>query len=120
MSTEQNDFETKFTVFFLVKTSPEWLGFTFETRLNHARTQFQPLLEEFKDSVRLKWYDVEFYTALHSDIWMIEAKDHDSYQLFCEKLRETPFWDTWFFVNAILPGEQNAWAKNYQVEAMPA
>lgn len=49
---------------------------------------------------------------------MIEAKDHHSYQLFCEELRETPFWDRFFLVKSILPGERNAWAKNYEVEAL--
>lgn len=106
------------TVFFLVKTSPEWLGFSFEQRLAHARGTFQTILDEFKGKVRLNWYDVEFYTAFVTDIWMIEAKDHHAYQLFCEKLRETPFWDRFFFVKEILPGELNAWAKNYEVEAM--
>lgn len=108
-------FTSALTVFFLVKTSPEWLGFTFETRLEHARTTVQPILDAFHGRVQLKWYDVEFYTAEATDIWMIEAKDHHSYQLFCEKLRETPFWDRFFLVNSILPGERNAWAKNYEV-----
>jgi hypothetical protein len=88
------------------------------TRLAHARETFQPILDEFKGRVRLKWYDVEFYTAKISDIWMIESKDHHSYQLFCEKLRETPFWDRFFLVHDIFPGELNAWAKNYEVEAL--
>lgn len=106
------------TTFFMVKTSPEWLDFPFETRLKHARETFQPILDEFKDRVRLKWYDVEFYTAKISDIWVIESKDHNSYQLFCEKLRETPFWDRFFLVHDIFPGELNAWTKNYEVEAL--
>ena len=113
--TAKIDFEVGITTFFMVKTSPEWLGFSFETRLEHARKTFQPLLDEFKDRVRLNWYDVEFYTAKISDIWMIESTDHHSYQLFCEKLRETAFWDRYFIVHDIFPGELNAWAKNYEV-----
>jgi len=49
---------------------------------------------------------------------MIESKDHHSYQLFFEKLRETPFWYRFFLVHDIFPGELNAWAKNYEVEAL--
>jgi hypothetical protein len=118
MNTQPIQFETSLTSFFMVKTSPEWLSFTFKTRLAHARDTFQPILDEFKGRVRLKWYDVEFYTAKISDIWMIEARDHHSYQLFCEKLRETPFWDRFFLVDDIFPGELNAWAKNYEVESL--
>jgi Darcynin, domain of unknown function len=118
MTAQQQPFNPAITVFFLVKTSPEWLGFSFETRLEQAQTVFQPILDQFQGRIRLKWYDVEFYTAVITDIWMIEAKDHQSYQLFCEKLRETPFWDRFFLVKDIHPGEQNAWAKNYEVEAL--
>lgn len=49
---------------------------------------------------------------------MLEAEDHLSHQMFCEKLRETPFWDRYFQVGEILPGELNAWAKNYDVAAL--
>ena len=118
MTTQPTSFEPALTVFFLVKTSPEWLGFSFDTRLDHARTICQPILDEFQGTVRLKWYDVEFYAAAVSDVWVIEAKDHRSYQLFCEKLRETPFWDRFFLVKDILVGEMNAWAKNYGVDAL--
>lgn len=118
MDKQSTQFEVALTTFFMVKTSPEWLSFTFETRLAHARETFQPILEDFKGRVRLKWYDVEFYTAKISDIWMIESKDHHIYQLFCEKLRETPFWDRFFLVHDIFPGELNAWAKNYEVGAL--
>lgn len=118
MNHSQTPFSASLTVFFLVKTSPEWLGFTFDTRLEKARSIFQPILDEFAGRVRLNWYDVEFYNARVTDIWMIEAVDHHGYQLFCEKLRETPFWDRFFMVKEILPGELNAWAKNYEVEAL--
>jgi hypothetical protein len=61
MDTQPTHFESTLTTFFKVKISPEWLGFTFETRLAHARDTFQPILDEFRGRVRLKWYDVEFY-----------------------------------------------------------
>jgi hypothetical protein len=111
-------FDPKFTSFFLVKTSPEWLGFSFEERLAHARNTFLPIIEEFSGGVKMHWYDTEFYTATITDIWMIEAKDHESYQMFCEKLRETAFWDRFFIIKEIFLGEKNAWAKNYAVDAL--
>ncbi|MEH2072266.1 MAG: darcynin family protein [Nostoc sp.] len=104
------------TVFILVKTTPEWLGFPIEERVRLGRHSLQPLLDEFHNRVRLKWYDVEFYSARITDVWMIEAGDHQSYELFCEKLRETPFWDRYFKVEEILAGEENAWAKNYGID----
>jgi hypothetical protein len=49
---------------------------------------------------------------------VIGSKGHHSYQLFCEKLSETPFRDRFFLVHDIFPGELNAWAKNYEVDGL--
>lgn len=53
MTPQVTPFDSTLTVFFLVKTAPEWLGFPFEARLNHARTTFQPILDEFQGRVQL-------------------------------------------------------------------
>ena len=98
MATQHPSFDPALTIFFLVKTSPEWLSFPFETRLEHGRGILQPILDEFAGRVRLRWYDVEFYTARVTDIWMIEARDHRDYQLFCEKLRDA-------VLGPLLPGQ---------------
>ncbi|MDE9565268.1 hypothetical protein KKI93_14670, partial [Xenorhabdus bovienii] len=42
-----------------------------------------------------------------------DAKDHESYQLLVEELRETPLWDRYFDIVEILTGVENAYAKNY-------
>jgi hypothetical protein len=39
--------------------------------------------------------------------------DHQAYELLVEDLRETPFWDRYFQIVEILPGVENAYAKNY-------
>jgi hypothetical protein len=44
---------------------------------------------------------------------MWHAKDHHSYQLLVEELRETAFWDRYFEIVEILTGVENANAKNY-------
>jgi hypothetical protein len=112
---QTNTADRTLTLFMLVKTSLEWLGLPVAKRLEEGGRYFQPLLEEFKGKVRFKWYDTEFYNARVTDVWVLEAEDHLSHQMFCEKLRETPFWDHYFHVVEILPGELNAWAKNYDV-----
>jgi len=68
--------------------------------------------------VALRFYDVEFYSARVTDMWMWDAKDHHSYELLVEELRETPFWDRYFEIVEILPGVENAYAKNYDREAV--
>lgn len=108
------------SVFMLVKTTPEWLGFNIDERFRLLREHLEPLLHKYKSQVTLRFYDVEFYTARVTDIWLWDATDHHAYELLVEDLRETPFWDRYFEILEILPGVENAYAKNYGRAALAA
>lgn len=108
------------TIFMLVKTTPEFLGLTIDRRLNLLKEHLEPLLMKYRDSIRMRLYDVEFYTARVTDIWMWEAVSHHAYELLVEELRETPFWDRYFSILEILPGVENAYAQNYNRAAPTA
>ena len=108
------------TVFMLVKTTPEFLALTVAQRFEFGRCELDPIIDAFEDRVRFQWYDTEFYNARVTDVVMLEAKDRRSYELFCEKLRETKFWDRYFHIEDILAGEENAWARNYAVAPLGA
>ncbi len=60
--------------------------------------------------MRPRFYDVEFYSARVTDLWVWEAVSHHAYQLLVEDLREAPFWDRYFDIVEILPGVENAYA----------
>lgn len=107
------DFVPALSVFMLVKTSPEWLGFSVERRFELLREQFTPILRRHAAGVRLRFFDVEFYSTRVTDIWLWDARDHHAYQLLVEELRETPFWDRYFAIVEILTGVENAYARNY-------
>jgi hypothetical protein len=113
-------FATAITVFTLVKTTREFLGVSIDTRFALIKEHLEPLLLKYKDTVRLRFFDVEFYTARVTDIWMWEAASHHDYELLVEELRETPLWDHYFLILEILPGVENAYASNYNREALPA
>lgn len=51
---------------------------------------------------------------------MWDAKDHHSYELLVEDLRESPFWDRYFEIIEILTGVEDAYAKNYRREVLTA
>lgn len=120
MTTQANAFEPTLTVFMLVKTSPEWLGFPIDRRFDLGREQSTPILKKHASGVSLRFFDVEFYSTRVTDIWMWDAKDHHAYQLLVEDLRETPFWDRYFEIVEILTGVENAYAKNYDREVINA
>lgn len=113
-------FEPALTSFMLVKTSPEWLGFSIDERFALLREKFTPILKKHARAVRLRFFDVEFYATRVTDLWMWEARDHHAYQLLVEDLRETPFWDRYFEIVEILIGVENAYAKNYDREPITA
>ena len=113
MSQETSVFEPAFTAFMLVKTTPEWLGFSVDRRNELARAQLTPVLKKHAAGTRLRFFDIEFYSARVSDMWMWDCKDHQSYQLLVEELREGPFWDRYFQVVEILVGVEDAYVKNY-------
>jgi hypothetical protein len=115
-TTDHPDFEPALTVFMLVKTSPEWLGFPVERRFDLLQEQFTPILRKHSAGVRLRFFDIEFYSARVTDLWLWDARDHHAYQLLVEDLRETPFWDRYFEIVEILTGVENAYAKNYNRE----
>ncbi|MBN8820022.1 MAG: darcynin [Sphingomonas sp.] len=113
MTTQNTPFDPMLTVFMLVKTSPEWLGFPVEKRFALLAEHFTPILRKHAAAVSLRFFDVEFYSARVTDIWMWDAKDHHAYELLVEDLRETAFWDRYFEIVEILSGVENAYAKNY-------
>ncbi|HET6608963.1 MAG TPA: darcynin family protein [Rhodopila sp.] len=107
------DFEAEFSVFMLVKTTPEWLGYSVDERNKLAREKLTPVLKKHADGVRMRFFDIEFYSARVTDLWMWDCKDHHSYQMLIEELREGPFWDRYFQIVEILPGVEDAYVKNY-------
>lgn len=120
MTHSQLPFDPALTVFMLVKTTPEWLAFSVEQRFAELAEHFTPVLRKHADRVRLRFFDVEFYSTNVTDIWMWDAADHGSYQLLVEDLRETAFWDRYFDIVDILTGVENAYARNYGRSAITA
>jgi aromatic ring-cleaving dioxygenase len=101
------------TVVMLVKTLPEWLAFSIDERFKLLAAHMEPILRKHRSKVTLRFYDVEFYSARVTDLWVWEATDHQAYEVLVEDLRETPFWDRYFQIVEILPAVENAYAKNY-------
>ncbi|QXJ26249.1 darcynin [Actinomadura graeca] len=75
-----------------------------------------PVIEARTRGVRSRFYDTEPYSARITDIWVWEADDHDAYRLLIDALRETPFWDRYFTVVALLVGTENGYARTYDLD----
>ncbi|MGI5503917.1 darcynin family protein [Lentzea sp. CA-135723] len=109
-------FEAEVTAFMLVKTMPKWLALTVPQRIEVMETHVLPAIKAKADGVRSRFYDTEFYSARVTDIWVWEARDHESYQQLVDALRDTPFWDDYFQVVELLVGVENGYARNHGVD----
>lgn len=108
------------TVFMLVKTQPEWLGFTIDERFEQLARHLQPILHKHRQDVTMRFFDVEFYSTRVTDLWLWQARSHHAWQLVVEDLRETPLWDRYFQIVELLPGVEDAYADNYGRDAVNA
>lgn len=61
-------------------------------------------------------FDTEGLNSRVTNVIFWETTDIDQYQLVVEKLRRSKFWGTYFNIVKILPGIENAYAENYQVQ----
>jgi hypothetical protein len=106
--------EKPFTIFMLVKTTPEWLTLQPPARFAFLDKTIKPILAKHPE-VKLRFFDTEAFNARLSDILMWETHDLRRYQSLVEHLRESPFWDRYFFVEEIATGIENAYADHYDV-----
>ena len=104
--------DADYTIFMLVKTTIEWLSLRPEERFGFLRSDIEPLLKKFP-SVRMNFFDTEFFNSEITDVIVWETSDLPAYRALIEGLRESPFWDRYFRVVSILPGVRNAYADHY-------
>ena len=100
----------------IVKTTTEWLALPPAVRFDFVREVLVPLLGKHAE-IKLRFFDVEAFSARASDVLVWETQDLSSYQSLVEDLRETAFWDRYFSVLDILPGFEDGYADHYGVEA---
>jgi hypothetical protein len=108
------------TVFMLVKTMPEWLGMPIAERFENFNRYMGTIVKKYENEVQCRIFDTEFFSTRVTDVWVWEAKSRHAYEMVVEELRETPLWDRFFTIVEILAGVENAYARNYDREAVSA
>ena len=104
-----------FSIFMLVRTTPQWLALKPEQRFAFLGSDIEPILKKHP-GVRMRFFDSEAYNARVSDVILWETADLGRYQSVVESLRESRFWGTYFEVVDILPAIENAYAAHYDVK----
>jgi hypothetical protein len=97
-----------YTIFMQVKTTPAWLALSNAKRMSFVRQTIEPILARHP-SVGIRFFESEFYSADVTDLIVAQTQDLGAYEDLVDALRETPFWDQYFEVVAILPSVENSY-----------
>jgi hypothetical protein len=115
MTSKQTQDPIPFTLFMLVRTTPQWLSLKTSERFEFLGSDITPILKQHPD-VRMRFFDSEAYNARISDVIVWETADLGQYQSLIEALRESRFWGTYFDIIEIIPAIENAYARHYAVK----
>lgn len=107
--------DSAYSIFMLVRATPQWLALSPKERFAYLDAEIQPRLAAHP-AVAMKFWDVEHMNARVSDVILFETRDLRQYRSLIEGLRETLYWGHYFEILEILPGIENAYADQYDVE----
>jgi hypothetical protein len=98
------------TIFMLVKTTTNWIALPTSERFDFLGSTIQPILAAHP-TVKMRFYDSEFFNARVSDVVVWETKDLPAFRSLVDRLRETKFWGAYFDIVDIVPAVENAYTE---------
>ena len=104
------------TVFWLIKTTPEWLQLPPHGdggRFAFGKGVLNPILAKYPGA-RMAFFDCEAFTADCTDVMIWTVTDLEHYNGVVNDLRETKFWSSFFTIEKIIPAIENEYAKHYK------
>lgn len=110
------------TVFWLIKTTPEWLMLPphgDNGRFAFGREVLNPILAKYPLAT-MSFFDSEAFTADCTDVMVWTVRDLEHYNGVVNDLRETKFWSTYFTIEKIIPAIENEYAKHYKADVLGA
>lgn len=88
--------ELEFTVFMLLKADPDRMDSSVARARKRAQEALAPILLKHSSKVMLGYFDVDYYSARVTDIWIWRAKDDQAFRHLLADLRKNPFWHCHF------------------------
>lgn len=110
------------TVFWLIKTTPEWLQLPPHGdggRFAFGKGVLNPILAKYPGA-RMAFFDCEAFTADCTDVMIWTVTDLEHYNGVVNDLRETKFWSSYFTIEKIIPAIENEYAKHYKADLLGA
>lgn len=79
-----------YTFFVLLRATPAWLALTRPQRRAVTAEHLEPLLTRSPE-LRVRHFDAEAFSAVCSDVMLIETRDPAHHYFFMERLRDSLF-----------------------------
>lgn len=79
----------RYVYFLLLRATPAWLRLSRGERRALSEQHLGPLLAG-ADAVRMRYFDAEAFSAVCSDVMMVETDDPRRHFFFMERLRDSP------------------------------
>lgn len=105
------------TFFILLSALPAWLSLSREARSTAWQTPDIAAALADPDRLRLRFFDAEAFSAMCSDVLIVEAADIDAHNDFMEAVRDSPvFARPYFDLVAIIPALEEGF-RRYEARA---
>ena len=102
--------QTPYTIIVTMTATPAWLALSRAERNHFTTTLLQPLFIQCSDSVQVRFFDAEAFTARCSDVAIFTTLDLKAYYFLMEQLRDTPlFTKPYFLLNDVIIGLENGY-----------
>ncbi|MFC4667457.1 darcynin family protein [Seohaeicola nanhaiensis] len=106
LETDMTPLSPPLSLFVLVRALPAWLALSRAERRQIGGAALATLPE----GLTFRQFDTEAFSAMCSDIWMIEGATPRSINTAMERLRDTPLFSVPYFeFVAILPALEDGW-----------
>ncbi len=107
--TQQKDMEQKpYTILVLMNATPKWLSLPRGERSRFVESELVPIIQRVSKTVKISFYDSEYFHSSVSDFMIINTTVLDDYKLLIELLRDTGIYGIPYFgIRDIIVGQEN-------------
>jgi len=105
----KKDMEQKpYTILVLMNATKQWLSLSRDERSSFVEKQLTPILQRVSKTVKVGFYDSEYFHASVSDFMIVHTAVLDDYKLLIELLRDTKIYGAPYFeIRDIITGQEN-------------
>jgi len=97
-----------YTILILYRVTNHWLELKREQRIDFFATTISPIINQFKETVTVRFFDSEAFHANTSDFMIIDCTNLKDYYYFIEHLRDSAlFGKPYLVLNDVIIGIEN-------------